>query len=596
MDDVEKIKQKIDIVDLISEHLTLKKTGRNFKANCPFHSEKTPSFVVSPERQIWHCFGCQKGGDIFTFLMEYEKTDFPESLKYLADKAGIKLSGPVFQTEKEKQKETIYSLNHLASTYYNYILLNHNAGKDALAYLFEKRKLNLDIIKKFNLGYAPNRNNSLTSYLMRKKGYKPEDLTNAGLATIRNGRVIDFFRHRIIFPISDSRGNVIAFSGRALDINSALEGPKYINTRETIVYKKSDSLFGLNLAKDEIKKENRVIVVEGEFDVISPYKEGIKNIVAIKGTALTESQVRILKRYAEKITFCFDTDRAGEEAQRRSIQMVEKENVLASVIVPPEGKDPDELVNEDPVLFKKAVKKDISIYDFIIDSAVGNFETKTVEGKRKILDKTLPVLSLIENAVIKEHYFKKLGRLLDTSVESLNKEADKIKNQKNVKEDILPKKKLTREEMIEPYLISLILQYKQVNKAYLICEETLQGTDFCLTAYNRIYSFLGDYVSQQENFFMGDFVKTLPSELLEAFDKCYLAPLAFLEDEKQYLSEIQKTAKEVKTNSLKSKLKNVSEKIKEKEKNGQEKEAEEARQEFLELTKLLKQNSVILIK
>lgn len=587
MDDIEKIKQKIDIVDFIQENITLKKSGRNFKANCPFHSEKTPSFVVSPERQIWHCFGCGKGGDIFTFQMEFEKIDFAESLKYLAEKAGVKLTSPVARSEKEKQKETIYALNHLAASYYNYILLNHEVGKTALSYLFEKRKLNLDIIKQFNLGYAPNKNTSLYPYLTQKKGYKTEDIINAGLATIKGSKAFDFFRHRIIFPISDVRGNIIAFSGRSLNPNDM---PKYINTRDTIVYRKSDSLYGINLAKEEIKKDKKVIVVEGEFDVISPFKEGIKNIVAVKGTALTENQIKLLKRFAEKITFCFDTDKAGEEAQKRSIEMIEKQNVLASVIVPPEGKDPDELINENPLLFKKAVKNDINIYDYIIDTAIKNFDGKTAEGKRKILEKTLPVLSLIENEVVKEHFLKKLAGQIDTTYESLNKQVEKIKIKQVAPEEILPKKKLTREEIIEPYLISLIVQYKNPDRACKISKNIIQDAKFSLIACQRIYDGLSDYSALRQDFPIEDFVKTLPPELLESFDKCYLAPLAAFEDEEEYAEEIEKISKEIKANFLRKKLKNISEKIKEKEKSGEEEEAENARKDFLELTELLRQN------
>src|SRR3989344_2335871 len=232
MDDIEKVKQKIDLVDLMQEYIPLKKAGRNFKALCPFHSEKTPSLVVSPERQIWHCFGgCAKGGDIFTFVMEYDKIEFPEALRFLAQKAGVTLNAPVFKSDQEKKRETIYELNHLAAHFYHYLLTSHSVGKKALSYLTETRKVTLKLINTFNIGYAPNDSHALVHYLFKKKQYLPQALLDAGLVTQRGKDLIDFFRHRIIFPLYDVRGNVIAFSGRTIDANTS--GPKYINTKET---------------------------------------------------------------------------------------------------------------------------------------------------------------------------------------------------------------------------------------------------------------------------------------------------------------------------------------------------------------------------
>lgn len=585
MDDVEKVKQKIDIVDFISEYLPLKKTGRNFKIQCPFHNEKTPSLVVSPERQIWHCFGCGKGGDIFTFLTEYEGIEFQEALKFLADKAGVKLSGPVFKTDGEKKREIIYSLNHLSASFYNYLLLSHPAGKSALSYFTDQRKIPIELIKKFNLGFAPNKNYSLTEYLIKKKGYKEEDLINAGLATKREGGMFDFFRNRIIFPIVDVRGNVIAFSGRALSENNP---PKYINTRETLVYKKGDTLFGLNLAKDEIKKENRVIIVEGEFDVISSFREGIKNIVAVKGTALTENQIKVLKRYAEKISFCFDTDAAGVEAQKRSIGLIEKFSVVASVVIPPSGKDPDELIKEDPILFKKAIKNDINIYDFIIDSALKAFDANSADGKRKILDKTLPYLSLIENEVLKEHYLKKLAGKIDSSLESLTKQVEKIKNPQKEFVNVTPKKQTSREEMIEAYLLSLILQNEDPKKIFLISQEIIGDNPLSALSYNRLYKAISDFAKASDDFSIPNLVKILPSELTDSFDRCYLAPIPNFSDEEHFLSEVKKMASEIKKLSIKNRLKKLSEQIKEKEKEGKDKDLEKLNEEFNKLTGLLR--------
>lgn len=579
MDDVDKIKQKIDLVDLINEFVPLKKVGRNFKANCPFHNEKSPSFVVSPERQIWHCFGCSKGGDIFTFITEYEKMDFSEALKYLADKAGIKLSGTIFKSDNDRRKDLIFTLNNLAANYYNYLLLNHPVGKKGLDYLLEKRKLNESLIKTFNLGYAPHRD-SLSLYLMRKKGYREQDLIDAGLS-MRMGRdVLDFFRDRIIFPIKDARGNIVAFSGRAL---GAEQMPKYVNTRETAVYRKGDTVFGIDLAKEGIKKEGKVIIVEGEFDVISAFKEGLTNFVAVKGTALTENQIKLLKRYAPKITFCFDTDPAGTEAQRRSIEMIEREGITSSVIIPPQGKDPDELLNEDPTLFKKAVKRDVNIYDFIIDSALATSDKETTDGKKEILEKTLPYLVVIENEVIKEHYLKKLGNEIDASSEAIARQAEKIKNptREITKEEV--KKQKSREELVEEYLLSLVLQARDVKETTLIVDVIL-SVPLSIPAINRLFKQLVDYVKSKETFNPNEFVGFLPKELIPTYDRCYLAPIPNFEDEKLYAYEVEKVARDAKLISIKMRLKRLSDEIKKKEIDKNEEAISTLRQEFDTLT------------
>jgi len=457
-----------------------------------------------------------------------------------------------------------------------------------LEYLTDKRKISVDVIKKFNLGFAPNRDNTLSQYLVRKKGHKEEDVVNAGLAYYRNGRLFDFFKNRVIFPICDVRNNIVAFSGRLFDETSITEGsPKYVNTRETLVYKKRDTLFGLNIARDEIRKENRVIIVEGEFDVISSFKEGIKNIVAVKGTALTESQIKNLKRFAEKLTFCFDSDQAGIDAQIRSIELIEKEGVTATVIVPPSGKDPDELIKENPALFKKAVKEDINAFDFIINQSLAEFDKNDSYGKKKILEKVLPFLTLIENEVIKEHYFKKLARSIDASIESLSKQADKIKNKIKPTPTVFSKQTLSREEITEQYLLSLILQSKDSKKSFLLVTGIID-IDLTTPIFDRLYKKIDDYLNLHDSFIIGDFIKTLPTEFLEAFDKCYLAPIPTFEDEKKYLFEIEKISNEVKTLALKNKLKDVTQRMKEKQNEGKDDELEKLNEEFSQITTSLK--------
>ncbi len=305
MDEVAQIRERVDIVSFISEYVPLRKMGRNFKAICPFHNEKTPSFVVSPERQIWHCFGgCGKGGDVYTFLMEYENLEFVEALRILAKRTGIALAESSFQTGLSSKKEIIYKLNKLALDFYHYVLTRHSAGGKALSYLTEKRKMDKRLIETFMIGFSPKDGIDLSNYLINKKKYKKEDLIEAGLAYYSGG-LKDFFRGRVMFPLFDHRDNVVGFSGRAIEDPPAGGGGKYINTRDTIVYHKGSMFFGLNSAKDNIKKMDKAIIVEGELDVISCFSIGATNVVAVKGTALTENQVALISRFTNNICLCF---------------------------------------------------------------------------------------------------------------------------------------------------------------------------------------------------------------------------------------------------------------------------------------------------
>jgi len=587
MDQVQQIRDKIDIVSLISEYLPLKKMGRNFKTPCPFHTEKTPSFVVSPERQIWHCFGCQKGGDAYTFLMEYENLEFPEALRILAKKAGVQIeeySG--IKSETSSKKEKIYNLNRKALDFYHYILTSHNAGKKALDYLL-KRGVKKETINTFKLGFAPGNNRALSDYLISKKGYKKEDLLDAGLSTYRNGGIFDFFVNRIIFPLFDHRDNVIGFSGRILDSRQV---SKYVNTRETLVYHKGEVFFGLNIAKEKIKKENQAIILEGEFDVISCFQEGITNTVAVKGTALTESQVNLISRFTQKVTLCFDSDAAGQDAIKRSLSVLEKKGITATVIAIQNGKDPDEAIKNDAFAFKKAVKNDIDIYDFLISKALSVFDKKTAIGKKKIGDEILPFIFRIENEIVREHYLKKISKELDTTYESIAKQVEKL-NKKDVGNivSLSPQDKKTRKEILEEYLLSLIIQYENPK---LVLEKVAKIlSDFMLDvlSYQKILSNLFLFFKENENFESNKFLRMLPTELFSGFDTCYLYPLPKFSDKEKYKEEVIKIAQEIKTLYLKNKIKEISEKIKNKEKNEEFDDLEKLQEEFDRTTSLLNQ-------
>jgi DNA primase len=539
MDQASEVREKIDIVSLISEYLPLKKAGRNFKTNCPFHNEKTPSLVISPERQIWHCFGCGKGGDAFTFLMEYENMEFPEALRALAKKAGVTLQESEFHKGQHSEKEKIFAINSQALKFYHYILTGHQAGKNALSYLLEKRKVNKGIIDTFELGFSPTSGSALSDYLTKKKNYQNKDLIIAGVSFERGGKLYDFFRGRLIFPLFDHRGNVTGFSGRALNDN---DQPKYLNTKETAVYHKGSMFFGLNGAKDEIKQKQDAIIVEGEFDAISLFMEGIKNVVAIKGTALTENQVILLARFTPKVTLCLDQDNAGFEATRRSLEVIEKKGLTTSMIVVKDGKDPDEAVKKNPVAFKKAVKESIGVYDYLTEKFVSAVDKDTAMGKKEITDNLLPLFSNISNEVIKEHYLKKLSSILDISLDSLLKEVGKLQKKNQEDKIVVPKKNTQTERvMLEEFAMALILQSENPKEIIEKNKEVLLSYKFETPSLGRILESVINFFENHEKFDVEVFSKLLSKELTTAFDTCYLFPLAkYIIDEKDYTQEFTK--------------------------------------------------------
>jgi len=570
MDEVSQIRERIDLVSFISEYIPLKKMGRNFKAVCPFHNEKTPSFIVSPERQIWHCFGCSRGGDVYTFLMEYENLEFIEALRILAKRTGVPLRESSFEVGLSSKKEVIYKLNKAALDFYHYVLTKHKAGKKALFYLSNTRKMDSRIIETFQIGFSPKDGVDLSNYLINKKKYKKEDLAEAGLAYYSGGStdgsgLRDFFRGRVMFPLFDHRDNVVGFSGRAID--EPYSGGKYINTRDTAVYHKGSMFFGLNTAKEEIKKLDKAIIVEGELDVISCFSQGIKNVVGVKGTALTENQVALISRFTNNVSLCFDMDDAGYEAAKRSLPVLEKKGMNITTCIFDQGKDADEAIKADPIAFKKAIKKDIPIYDYVFSKTFSLFEKDRVYGKRKISEELLPIFTKISNEIVKEHYLKKLSLDLDVSLDALSKEVEKIEKKEVVKDDIAPlkKDKRSRIEVLEDYLIALTVQNENPK---LILEKSLailKDYKFEGASYKKIMDSLYNFKTNGK-FASQDFLKILPKELAVSFDTSYLFPLPKFDDDGKYIMEAEKVARELRALFLKNKIREISLSLKTKEK------------------------------
>lgn len=410
-DVVSDIKSRIDIVDVVSQYVQLKKAGRNYKGLCPFHSEKTPSFVVSTEKQIAHCFGCNKGGDIFSFLEEVEGVTFSEALEILADRAGVKIEKIKKSVSKaaKGEKDELFKAHDLACDFFEKKLYETNDGKKVLKYLY-KRGVNDETLKEFRIGFAPDDYNELHSYLL-KKGISKNVLIKGGFVSAKNladDRIYDKYRARLMFPIFDYFGRICGFGGRALKKDQM---PKYLNSPENAIYSKSKVLYGLSHAKNPIKETDQVVLVEGYFDVILPYQSGVKNVVATSGTALTVEQVRMIKRLTFNVVTCFDADNAGFGATKRAFELLQAEQMVMKTITLDEKDPADVVVDQGGDVFKKALLDAEEFMAFFLNKSVSTQDIGTIAGRRAILSDLLPFYKMISPAS-KDFYIRELsGRL-----------------------------------------------------------------------------------------------------------------------------------------------------------------------------------------
>lgn len=556
MGDIDEVKNRTDIISVISARVTLKKAGRHWKALCPFHSEKTPSFIVSPERQSWKCFGCGKGGSVIDFVMESERVDFVEALETLAEKAGVKLERRLADTPESKLKEKILTANHMASEYYQYLLTKHAIGENARGYL-KTRGVTDKTMKTFSLGYSPNSWDGLLKYL-KKKGHDESILTQAGLIVASNRGGYDRFRGRVMFTLKDHRGNIVGFSGRLLDPEA--KEAKYINTSETLMYSKSNVLYGLDVTKAAIQKEDEAIVMEGEFDVISSFQAGVGNVVAIKGSALTEGHVNLLRRFADRLVFALDSDVAGDAASRRGIEIADRAGLDMRVAQLPTGKDPDEAARGDPVRFKKALKEAIPIYDYFISSVIKRFDPGEAYGKKKISEELLPVLSRIENPIVQGHYVKKLSIALGVSEDAIIDGMQKTVREERVGRKISrntttdTKISRTREENLELYILALVLQGKTLD-LYEQLHEEVRMSDFSMVSVRQILEQLDTHLREHSVFLIKDFADRIPVELHAVLDEAFLWDLtAELADENRFSKQWVKALIEFKRVGLRCQI------------------------------------------
>jgi DNA primase len=431
---IEEIKLKTDIVTVIGEFLPLKKRGRNFITNCPFHNEKTPSFTVSPDKQIYHCFGCNASGNVFTFLIEHQNMSFGEALKYLGDKAGISLPennyndhGRQKNPEEDIKKERQYTIHQFVARYF-YKKLHDEYGKEAYAYA-KNRGLSKDTLEKFKIGYAPFKSEELIDQLT-KLGYSQEELLESGIfSKSMEGKIYSKFFNRLIFPIENVQSKIIGFGGRVIG-NSE---PKYLNSPETTIFKKKYNLYGLNNAKDEIKKKNQVLVMEGYMDVVSVWQKGVFNAVASLGTSFTEEQGRLLTRYTNEIVMVYDNDLAGKNAAIRAVNILRPLNVSVKIADLQGAKDPDEFINRFGLnSFLERIRKAKSSFRYLLDLSKEIYNYKEPEDKVKGARNVLPEIMAQQDPLLRNEYIRILSDELDISREDLEdiifKGSDKINN------------------------------------------------------------------------------------------------------------------------------------------------------------------------
>ena len=397
----EEVRGRLAIEDIIGEYIELKRAGRNFKGLSPFTAEKTPSFFVSPEKNIWHDFSSNKGGDIFSFIMEVEGLGFREALELLARKANVDLS--LYKTDKHrdiaKKKQRLFEINKWAAKFFQHQMINN---RSAVEYIFKKRKINKNIAMRFSVGYAPNKNNILVDFL-KKKGFTPQEISEAGLSNRFGG---DLFKNRMMIPLMDVSGGIVGFTGRIIEDDP--NAPKYLNTPQTLLYDKSWHVFGLAQAKESIRQHDYAVIVEGNLDVVSSHQAGINYVVATAGTAMTIHHLKIIGRFSKNIRLAFDSDKAGLAATERAISIAQEAGIDLSVIsLPDYAKDPDELIQRDPKLWQGAIDAYEPAVDWILRQYYKNNDISTAAGKRAYTTAGLAVIHNLQDPVERDHYLRK---------------------------------------------------------------------------------------------------------------------------------------------------------------------------------------------
>lgn len=547
---IEEIKDRVNIEDIVKRYVKLKPVGKNLFGVCPFHSEKTPSFSVNPELNIFKCYGCGEAGDVITFLQKIESLEFHEALEVLAKEAGITLE----QTQASRSSSDAYikakRIHELAAKYYQYLLKKHAIGSAARSYL-KKRSLPETAVEEFGIGYSPSisAKTSLSSFL-KKEGFTDQDLIRFGISSRKGQRTVDRFVDRIMFPIYDTTGKVLGFSGRVFRLNDAR--PKYLNTPETILFQKRKNLYGLYQSKRAIRESDLAIIVEGQTDVISSWIHGTKNIVAPLGTGTTTDQLKKLKRYSSNLAISYDKDLAGENAHKRLVSLAFENGFSVYSVEIPYGNDADETIRHDPKLWEKAVSERKPSISYFLDILSERYDIKTLDGKRKLLDEITPLLRSISDDVILDHHLKELNLLTDIPQDVLS---ERVAHTTGVytpveREEAAVKPPDTLSH--ETYLLALLLQFPEVLSwvSEKIPEEDIHDPSVRSIAESLINAYKTQDTAQTSSF-----IETLPNTEQEFAKDLSLRPLWTVDPTQDQLTdEINTTIRNIKEHGLRDEI------------------------------------------
>lgn len=589
---VEEIKNRLDIVEVISEYVSnMKQAGGNWKGLCPFHNEKTPSFMVSRDKQIWHCFGCGEGGDVISFVQKIENIEFPEALKILAKRAGVTLRYE--DKSLSSQKTKLLDVLEVAARFYHYNLLKMPEAEGARNYLYGKRALIEETVEKFFLGFALNSWDSAIKFLCGK-GFSEKDIFLAGLSVKkeRGAGYYDRFRGRIIFPIRDIHGHVVGFTARLMPEVEKKEnaGGKYVNTPQTLVYDKSRVIFGLDFAKQEIKKENLAVMVEGNMDVIASHQAGVRNVVASSGTAMTVEQVNLLKRYSPNLAISFDADLAGNTAAMRGIDVALKEGINIKVIMLSSeiGKDPDDYIKKDPNLWREAITSSMAFMDYYIKKTLAGLDLRKVEDKKKAAKNLLAQVIKIPDKVEQTFYLEKLANILGVSEqvlrESMPKEKEAARPILFAKKNVLISAK-NRPSLIAERFIALVFKYpNQFSLAIPYLEPFMFPNRLSGEIYKNLILYYNKSVDKE------DLENVMVSISDDPNEKKYIASLFFLAEkdfaefsEEEIGNEILQNAKALRENYIKNERRRLQAEMKKAEEDKEFGRIKELAEEFNQL-------------
>lgn len=591
MPPTEQIKSRLDVATLIQSYCKLEKAGANYKARCPFHSEKTASFYVSPARDMWHCFGCGKGGDIFKFVMEMEGIEFPEALKMLAERAGVELKREI-DTGARSLRAKLFALLEDATQFFEHQLANDTGAREYL----RERAISEESVKKFRLGFAPD-GWRIMSDILKRKGYTDAEIEKAGLAIQGSKGLYDRFRSRIIFPLEDSLGRVIGFGGRiypphASSAAGSEEAAKYINTPQTPLYDKSRFLYGLSKAKNGIRQEKRAVVVEGYMDCILSHQAGVEETVAVSGTALTEAHLEMLKRLSDALVFSFDVDRAGIDASRRAVELAFAKNFHVRLVDIKGGKDPADIVAQDADAWKGMVRDARDSISFFLDKAVGTLAPSSPQAKKKIGEDILPLIARLSSEIEKAHWICELAHILKISEDALWRElARSVRIQQwQDNKDIVsasPEPEVverTRKGRLEEHIAGLVL----LEPNFSLLGDLPEKIDCSLLATGELFQRL------RERAFQGikeEFFESLPEDLRHDAGRYMLEAEVFFPDVIAREGEFVRMLHAWKELSLKEKLSQLQNEIKELEVLGRKDDLQRSMERFQELARSLTYHS-----